>query len=124
MSTRIPKGPDNLYCPLWRKAMCKVCHTCPLWIQLRGTNKNTGEHIDEWYCSLAALPPLLVENASVTRNVDGNIDMLRKEQEAQHDEFKKYTAANIRAVQQVTTAIAAGQPPQQLIVSGGKDADQ
>jgi hypothetical protein len=104
--------------------MSKTCHKCPLWVKLRGTDKNTGEFVDEWRCSLGALPMLLIENASMVRAVDGNIDMLRKEQEAQHDEYKKYTAANIRAVQQVTTTILDNAPAQKLLPSGGSDADK
>ena len=34
------------------------------WIQLRGTNKNTGKEIDEYGCAVAWLPMLLIENAN------------------------------------------------------------
>jgi hypothetical protein len=65
--TQIPHGPDNLICPLHRSKMSKVCHTCPLWVQLRGKNPNTGAEVDQWNCSLASLPMLLVENAQQSR---------------------------------------------------------
>jgi len=64
---QIPHGPDNLYCPLHRAKMAKVCHTCPLWVQLRGINPNTGAEVDHWNCSLSALPMLIVENANQSR---------------------------------------------------------
>jgi hypothetical protein len=65
--TQIPHGPDNLICPLHRSKMSKVCHTCPLWVQLRGKNPNTGAEVDQWNCALASLPMLLVENAQQSR---------------------------------------------------------
>lgn len=77
--TQIPHGPDNLYCPLHRAKMAKVCHTCPLWVQLRGTDKNTGHFVDEWMCSLTALPKLLVENADMARQAGAATETLRNE---------------------------------------------
>jgi len=76
---QIPRGPENLYCPLWQKTMVKVCHTCPLWIQLRGKNSNTGLEVDEWVCSLASLPMLLIENAQQTRQAGAATESMRNE---------------------------------------------
>lgn len=76
---QIPRGPENLYCPLWQKAMVKVCHTCPLWIQLRGKSSNTGMEVDEWVCSLASLPMLLIENAQQTRQAGAATESMRNE---------------------------------------------
>ena len=76
---QIPRGPENLYCPLWQKSMFKVCHTCPLWIQLRGKSSNTGMEVDEWVCSLASLPMLLIENAQQTRQAGAATESMRNE---------------------------------------------
>lgn len=48
--------------------MKRVCHKCPLWRQIRGRNPNTGQEIDEWNCSLAWLPTLLIEVAQQSRS--------------------------------------------------------
>ena len=76
---QIPHGPDHLWCPYWRKKMSAVCHTCPLWVQLRGKNPNTGSDVDQWNCSLATLPMLLIENAQQTRQNGAATESLRNE---------------------------------------------
>lgn len=77
--TQVPHGPDNLYCPFWRKAQSKVCHTCPLWVKLRGMNRNTGEEVDQWQCSFSFLPPLLVEVAQQSRECGAAVESFRNQ---------------------------------------------
>lgn len=79
MTDQIPRGPDNLICPLHKTKMAKVCHTCPLWVQLRGVNPNTGQEVDKWNCSLATLPMLLVENAQQARQAGAATESMRNE---------------------------------------------
>lgn len=76
---QIPRGPDHLICPLHKKTMESVCHTCPLWTQLRGHNPNTGEDIDQWNCALAQLPLLLVETAMQVRQGAAATESFRNE---------------------------------------------
>lgn len=59
--------------------MSAVCHTCPQWVQLRGTNQNTGEAVDSWQCAAAALPMLLVENAQQSRQNGAATESMRNE---------------------------------------------
>ena len=68
MTTQIPRGDPNLYCPFWKKTCDKVCHTCPLYKQVRGRDVNTGKELDHWDCSLAWLPMLLIEVAQQSRS--------------------------------------------------------
>lgn len=67
-------------CHHWKKHVKEVCHRCPLWIQLRGTDPNTGQPIDEWGCSDAWATTLLVENAQQSRQLGAAIESLRNEQ--------------------------------------------
>jgi hypothetical protein len=76
---QVPMGPENLVCPLHKKAMSAVCHKCPLWSCLRGTNPQTGEEIDRWDCSLAHLPMLLVETSQQVRQVGAATESFRNE---------------------------------------------
>lgn len=128
MDNPTPHGPDGLDCPfslanpLGPKAMSKTCHKCPLWMHIRGKNPNTGEEINRWSCALAQLPIMMVEQAQATRFAEGAINELRKEQDAKHEEAKKYTAATIRATQKVAEAIASSAPPQQLLLEGDSNA--
>jgi hypothetical protein len=59
--------------------MAKVCHTCPLWVQLRGNNPNTGKEVDHWGCSLSHLPMLLIENAQQMRQAGAATENMRNE---------------------------------------------
>jgi hypothetical protein len=77
MGAQTPHGPADRVCPLHRKAMSKVCHVCPLWAQLRGRHPQTGDEIDEWNCSLAMLPALLVNNAQEVRQGAAATESLR-----------------------------------------------
>ena len=53
------------YCPLI-KDNC-IQFKCMFWTQLRGTNPQTGQEIDEWDCAVKWLPILLIENAKEVR---------------------------------------------------------
>jgi len=60
---QVPRGPDDLKCPFHKKAMADVCHSCPLWVQLRGKNPQSTQEIDKWDCAIAFLPILTIENS-------------------------------------------------------------
>jgi hypothetical protein len=75
----IPRAEPGLYCPLWRKPMEKVCHTCPWWMEIRGRNANTGKDIDSWGCAVGFLPMLLIENAQQTRGAAAATETLRND---------------------------------------------
>ena len=48
---QVPRGPDGLDCPEWKKPMAKVCHKCPKWISIKMDHPQTGEQIDRWECA-------------------------------------------------------------------------
>jgi hypothetical protein len=75
----VPRAKPGFICPLHRKDMAKVCHSCPLWIQVRGKNPNTGAEVDNWNCSLALLPMLMIENAQQARQAGAAIESFRNE---------------------------------------------
>jgi hypothetical protein len=77
--TQVPRGPENLYCPDWKKPMSKVCHTCPLWVHIRGKNPNTGEDVDRWNCAKAWTPMLLIENSQMQRQTGAAVESFRNE---------------------------------------------
>lgn len=76
---QIPCGDENLICPMHKASCDTVCHKCPLWVQLRGTNPNTGEAVDEWMCSLGALPMLMIEAAQQARQGAAATESFRNE---------------------------------------------
>ena len=69
-------------CPLGHKceeAKDDVIHRCAWFIQLRGTNPNTGQEHDEHGCAMAWLPVLLIETAGATRGTAAAIESFRNE---------------------------------------------
>lgn len=64
-------------CPFLKKAC--VEHQCKMYVHLTGTNPQTGQSVDEFDCSLAWLPILLVEGAKETRQAAGAIESFRNE---------------------------------------------
>ena len=65
------------FCPLIQKDCVGL--QCKFFIQVRGTNPNTGEEVDEWDCSWRWMPTLLIENANKQRQTTASVDALRNE---------------------------------------------
>ena len=82
---QIMPGPKGLICPMHRKSMRDVCETCPLWRRLYGRDPQTGDLIDEWNCTLAWLPNLLIENAKESRETAAAVESFRNETVARQD---------------------------------------
>lgn len=75
----VPRGPDDLMCRWHKKPMSKVCHTCDCWTHVYGRNPNTGETIDDWKCSDAWVPILLMEIAQKINQQGAAIESFRNE---------------------------------------------
>lgn len=65
------------FCPLI-KDPCRQLG-CNWFIKLRGLDPNTGEEIDDYRCTMAFLPLMMLETASQTRQVGASIDKLRSD---------------------------------------------
>lgn len=92
---QIPHGPKDLKCPLWRKKMSDVCHTCPWWCQVRGKNPQSREEVDRWDCSLSLLPMLQIETSQQARQAGAATESMRNALVATHiqlGEAKRYQA--------------------------------
>jgi len=70
------KVKDN--CPLNGFEPCKQLD-CAWFVQMRGTDPNSGKEVDEYSCSMAWLPMLLVENAMQSRQSGAAIESFRNE---------------------------------------------
>lgn len=65
------------YCPLIKED-CKGLG-CSWFTQLRGTNPNTGDPVDEWGCAVTWLPMLLIENSQMQRQTGSAVESFRNE---------------------------------------------
>lgn len=70
------KVKDN--CPLNGFEPCKQLE-CGWFVQMRGTDPNTGKEVDEYSCAMAWLPMLLVENAAQSRSTGAAVESFRNE---------------------------------------------
>lgn len=74
-------------CPLNKFKPCKK-FDCAWFIQIRGTNPQTGEATDEFGCAVSYLPMLMIENAQQTRQSGAAIESFRNEMvEANENSF-------------------------------------
>lgn len=76
-SIQVPLGPKGRICPFHQRSMHKVCHKCPLWTLVRGSNPQTGKEVDQWDCGLAHIPMLLIETSKTTRGVQAATESFR-----------------------------------------------
>ena len=67
---------DN--CPLNNFKHCKK-FDCNWFIQVRGTNPQTGKEQDEYGCAISYLPLLMIENSQQTRQTGSAIESFRNE---------------------------------------------
>lgn len=65
------------YCPLIKKDCVGI--KCSWFTQVRGTNPNTGQDVDEWGCAVTWLPVLLIENAQQSRQAGAAMESFRNE---------------------------------------------
>jgi hypothetical protein len=65
------------FCPLVKKDCVQM--KCAWFVQLRGTNPNTGQEVDEWGCAVSWLPMLLIENAKESRHTGAAVESFRNE---------------------------------------------
>ena len=93
MNKQIPRGDEDRFCPLWRKAMSKVCHTCPWWVCVSGQNPQTGQRIDRWECAIAMMPILQVETAQQVRQGAAATESFRNEVVKRADGVRPMVAA-------------------------------
>ena len=65
-------------CPLDGFKPCRQLE-CAWFMKVRGTNPNTGEEIDDYGCSVAWLPILMIENSQQQRQTGAAVESFRNE---------------------------------------------
>lgn len=68
-------------------------------MQIRGKHPQTGADIDEWGCSIAWTPMLLIENAKMQRETGAAVESFRNEMVKSN---YSATAAMVEAISQNT----------------------
>jgi len=52
---------------------------CAWFLKLTGTNPNNGDVLDEWGCSIAWLPIIMLENSQMQRQTGAAVESFRNE---------------------------------------------
>lgn len=65
-------------CPLDNFNPCRQLD-CGWFMKIRGNNPNTGEEIDDYGCSMAWLPVLMIENSQQQRQTGAAVESFRNE---------------------------------------------
>ena len=95
MTDQIPRGPKDLYCPTWRKPRVKVCHTCPLWMKITGTDPQSGLSYDRWNCSMFWSTYLQIESSQRINQVGAAVESARNEAMKSADTTAQILAATL-----------------------------
>lgn len=84
------KPDSDIMCPA--TGFTKSCReivtacTCPKFVEIRGTNPQTGVAVNKWGCVDSFLPMLLMENAQMSRQTGAAIESFRNEVKSTNDE--------------------------------------
>jgi hypothetical protein len=65
------------FCPLIKKDCVGL--KCAWFMQVRGTNPNTGKEVDEWGCAITWMPILTIENSQQQRQTGAAVESFRNE---------------------------------------------
>lgn len=84
-------------CPLDNFNPCRQLE-CAWFMKVRGTNPNTGQEVDEWACSMAWLPILLIENSQQQRHTGAAVESFRNEMVKANDATLKLVSSNVKAI--------------------------
>jgi len=91
-------------CPLNNFQPCKLFE-CAWFIQIRGTNPNTGADVDEWGCAQAWLPVLMIENSQQQRQTGAAVESFRNEMVKANEASQKVLLAAAGIPQQTQQLI-------------------
>ena len=67
---------DN--CPLDNFNPCRQFE-CAWFMEVKGTNPNTGEEANEWGCAMAFMPLMMMSNAQQSRQTGAAVESFRNE---------------------------------------------
>lgn len=94
---KIPRGEENLICPLHKEPMSEVCHKCPWWTEVSGTAAN-GKDITDWQCAVGWIPRLLIETAQQMRQAGASTDKVANEVRDFHKGMAKFNIGTAQAI--------------------------
>jgi hypothetical protein len=74
-------------------------------MKIAGTNPNTGKEVEEWGCSMAWLPMLMIENSQQQRSTGAAVESFRNEMVKNNEVGQRVLLAAAGVPQQAQTMI-------------------
>lgn len=91
-------------CPLDGFKPCRQLE-CAWFMKIRGSNPNTGADVDEWGCSMAWMPVLMIENSQQQRHTGAAVESFRNEMTKSNEVSQKVLLAVAGVPQQAQQLI-------------------
>ena len=91
-------------CPLDGFNPCRQLD-CAWFMKVVGHNPNTGQEVDEWGCSMAWLPVLMIENSQQQRSTGAAVESFRNEMVKSNEVGQRVLLAAAGVPQQAQTMI-------------------
>jgi hypothetical protein len=91
-------------CPLDGFNPCRQLE-CAWFIKIAGTNPNTGKEVEEWGCSMAWMPMLMIENSQQQRSTSAAVESFRNEMVKNNEVGQRVLLAAAGIPQQTQTMI-------------------
>jgi hypothetical protein len=91
-------------CPLDNFNPCRQLE-CAWFMKIAGTNPNTGKEVEEWGCSMAWLPMLMIENSQQQRSTGAAVESFRNEMVKNNEVGQRVLLAAAGVPQQAQTMI-------------------
>ena len=84
-------------CPLNNFEPCRQLD-CAWFIKLVGKNPNTGADIEDWGCSMAWLPIMMIENSQQQRSTGAAVESFRNEMVKANENSQNVLLATMQQV--------------------------
>lgn len=91
-------------CPLDGFKPCRQLE-CAWFLKIAGTNPNTGKEVEEWGCSMAWMPMLMIENSQQQRQTGAAVESFRNEMVKNNEVGQRVLLAAAGVPQQTQTMI-------------------
>jgi len=91
-------------CPLDNFNPCRQLD-CAWFLKIAGKNPNTGKDIDDWGCSMAWLPIMMIENSQQQRSTGAAVESFRNEMVKANEVGQRVLLAAAGVPQQAQTMI-------------------
>ena len=89
---------------------------CAWFVKVEGYDMNTGKRVDEWNCTVAIIPMLLIENSGQQRSTGAAVESFRNEMvKANEASHRVLLAAATNDINQLKKQLLVDDTPDNLL---------